>query len=132
MRNTFRRIAGLCLLGSAACAQQPSVAVKPQPPAEPQTEFRGMPFPPGAMMRPDESRPGVGRFMLRIPQTPQPDAPLYRMDNEWVGGVPYLRPEDVVSVEAVTGEAAAERFGVDASRTVIVFTTTWGQARERS
>jgi hypothetical protein len=35
-------------------------------------------------------------------------------------------------VETVTGQAAAERFGVDPSRTVIHFVTAWGQARERS
>lgn len=133
MRNTSRLIASLCLLGCAACAQQRPAAVKPAPqPAEPRTEFRGMPFPPGPITRPDESRPGVGRFMLSMKKNPEDAAnePLYIMNGHLVGGTPYLRPEDVVSVEVLTREAAIARYGVDSPRTVIAIVTTWGQARE--
>jgi hypothetical protein len=78
MRNTSRSMIVLCLLGCAACARQPPVAVKP----ESSREVRGIPFPRNLAERPDESRPGVGRFMLRIARTPQSDVPLYRMDGE--------------------------------------------------
>jgi hypothetical protein len=130
MRTSIRLIAGLSLLGSAACAYAGAVT----PFVEPWKEARDqdpLPTAPAA----DEPRWATDpKFMLRIEDADFASAPqpLYLMDGNPLVGEPYLRPVDIVSVEVVTGEAAALRYGVHPSRTVVLVTTRWGQARGRS
>lgn len=125
MRNNTRLAVGLCILGAAACAH-PGTAV---PRVEPAAAASAVP----AGQVPEGDGNGH-RFFLRSAPTAEAaeQQPLFYMDGNLMPGVPYLRPDEVASVEVVTGEAAAQRFGVSPERKVVLITTTWGQARDRS
>lgn len=126
MHATSRLAAALCLLGSAACAHSaPPAPLRAEPaPRVLSTE----------MEDPDRYDGRSPMFYVRSAKTRElaEQHPLYLMDGERVGGVPYLRPNDIASMEVVTGEEAVARYGVTPGRTVVLFTTTWGEARNRS
>ena len=125
MRNNSRLAVGLCILGAAACTHPGTAAPRVEPSAAAPAALAGQ-VPEGD---------GHGhRFFLRSAPTAEAAAqqPLFYMDGNLMPGVPYLRPDEVASVEVVTGEAAAERFGVSPERKVVLVTTTWGQSRDRN
>lgn len=124
MRTISRLIAGLCVLGSAACASDGILAPQIQPESDALAAVA--PAEPAAEPAATATATTAPRYIIRCGGSisPQTDDPLYVIDGVIQATTPVdLEAVDIETIEVLRGANPAALYGTRAVNGVILITT---------